>query len=799
MIADVVRRLGQYVGRFGSALTAVACFGVFAIVLHHHIPIDEWLVWRYASLWLLTGVWMLACASIGMLALRGLGPVARPFSEHLAIALPVGVLLFALGLFLSGLAGGLGPTFFWLYPIVLILLGLPVTRKIGQSFLRHARAARRRGARRRAQIERLAILFGLAGLVLLYLPLLTPQNALYDARWYHLPVAEYYASAGRIEPFQDGAFTAEYPHLASWLYTWAFLLPGGSLWMRIELAAHVEFALLLATLAAVCPLVNRLVARPRIHAAWVGFFLFPGILLRDSNLALGADHVLAFWAAPIALVALRVWQRPSRSSAVVLGALMAGATLTKYQALYLLPLPVVAIVVSALRGLRKRPHTGKRAPSQLWLPLLSFAAVAALTAPHWAAKWLWYGNPLYPFAHSWFGGHPWQADTVVKTVEPYWTPEGSALARALETAKILVTFSFVPRGWTVLPGHIPVFGSLFTLGLAVLPFLRFARSRVWALVAAILAGIAFWYGTYHQDRYLQALLPWMVAVTVVVLALAWRRDVVTRAALVALVALQIAWSADLYFWPTQELCACSPVRLTVDMFALGSRDSREDRLDPRCKLASLAPLLPKDAKVLVHEQHEKLGLQRRWVTDTWGQQGAISYSQATTATEVAEMLHSCGVTHLVWGRSAAGLQRWGDDFVFYDFVRALRAQTQSLGPFRVLPLPRTVPPAGYGREVLLLGSRAERTTFAGLEERDVTHATLGCDARMPRIVVEEALRTPADYLVTCKALPAGLQSRVEQRYFRLFERQGLAGWVSRSGDDALDDRDGKSDPPSLPE
>jgi len=797
MMAELWSRLGQYVGRFGSAATAIVSCVVFAIVLHRHIPIDDWLVWRYASLWVLAGLWMLACASIGMLALRAVGPVARPFSERLAIALPVGVLLFALGLFLAGLAGGLGSTFFWLFPILLILLGLPVTRRVSRRFLLHARAVRRCSARHRSNVEHLAILFGLVGLVLLYLPVLTPENALYDARWYHLPVAEYYASAGRIEPFQEGAFTAEYPHLASWLYTWAFLLPGGDLWMRIELAAHMEFALFLATLAAVCVLVNRLLARPRIHVVWAGFFLFPGILLRDSNLALGADHVLAFWATPIALVALRLWQRPSRSSAVVLATLMAGAALTKYQALYLLPLPVVAISVCALRGLRRQPHTGKRAPALLWLPLVSFAVMLALTAPHWAAKWLWYGNPLYPFARSWFGGHPWQADTVVKMVEPYWTPEGSWLTRLIETAKILATFSFVPRGWTVLRGHIPVFGSLFTLGLVVLPFLRSVRSRVWALAAAVLAGIALWYGTYHQDRYLQALLPWMVAVTVVVLALAWRRDVVTRVAFGALVALQIVWAADLYFWPTHELCACPPVRLTIDMFALGSRESREDRLDPRCKLRLIVPLLPKDAKVLVHEQHEKLGLARRWVTDTWGQQGAISYSQATTAAEVAEMLRSCGVTHLAWGRSAAALQRWGDDFVFFDFVRTLQAQTQSVGPFRVAPLPVMVPPLRYGRDVLVLGRRVERTTFAGLEEHDVTRATLGCDARPPRAAVEEALLTPADYLIACKALPPGLQSRVQEGYVRLFERQGLVGWVSRSRGGPL--ADGADDSAGLPE
>ena len=56
------------------------------------------------------------------------------------------------------------------------------------------------------------------------------------------------------------------------------------------------------------------------------FFLFPGLFLYDSSLGLGADHVLAFWAVPLALAVRRLLHRPtSAGRAMLVGLMMAGA------------------------------------------------------------------------------------------------------------------------------------------------------------------------------------------------------------------------------------------------------------------------------------------------------------------------------------------------------------------------------------------------------------------------------------------------------------------------------------------
>src|SRR4029079_19153728 len=87
-----------------------------------------------------------------------------------------------------------------------------------------------------------ALLFGVVGLLLVYVPILTPHNVQHDARWYHLTIAQQYAAAGAITRFPEGWFLGAYPHLASLLYTWAMLMPAGIV-HPIEPPAPPEFLL----------------------------------------------------------------------------------------------------------------------------------------------------------------------------------------------------------------------------------------------------------------------------------------------------------------------------------------------------------------------------------------------------------------------------------------------------------------------------------------------------------------------------------------------------------------------------
>ena len=148
---------------------------------------------------------------------------------------------------------------------------------------------------------------GVIGLVLVYLPIVSPANVGYDSRWYHLAVAEQYAIQGGMVTFTEGWINGAQPQLAAALYGWAFLIPGATPFDQIELSMHLEFTVFVATLASVPALARLLTGSPQ-RFAWVFMLLFPGLYLYDSNLIGAADHIAALFAIPVALASYRAWR-----------------------------------------------------------------------------------------------------------------------------------------------------------------------------------------------------------------------------------------------------------------------------------------------------------------------------------------------------------------------------------------------------------------------------------------------------------------------------------------------------------
>src|SRR6185369_3398562 len=97
------------------------------------------------------------------------------------------------------------------------------------------------------------------------------------------------------------------------------------------------------------------------------------------------------------------------------------------------------------------------------------------------------------------------------------------------------------------------------------------------LFAATHLGVFVWYWTHHQDRYLQAALPWMAAATAAVLALVWRQGVGPRVAMGALVALQIVWGLDVYFMPAHAFVSV-PAKAVIDLVSRAPGKPPKDRL-----------------------------------------------------------------------------------------------------------------------------------------------------------------------------------------------------------------------------
>lgn len=664
-----------------------------------HYPIELWMFWRYASYWVLMLVFSVACLSAGHRLTTLLLPWRSPVAEHLVISFTLGVFTFFAGMFVAGLLGLYGAWFSVLWPVLMIAVGAWPLFRYARRLLRHVRWFRSRPRKATPLWHWPLLAYGLLSLAALYFVILSPGNISYDARWYHLAIAEHYAAYGGIERFHEGWIQGTNPQLSSYLYTWGFILPWTRVFDRAMTCAHLEYTLFLWTLAGIPPLVRRLLHGRRAPLAWVATFLFPGIFLYDSNLSVGADHVGAVWAIPIMLALLRAWKDPGPRRAVLVAIFVSAAMLTKYTVFILAGGPILAMAVRFLwRGIvdliRKAPGSAKSA----WLALGTFAATGIIaTAPHWLKNWIWYGDPAYPALHKYFNGRPWTPDSTIfyqmGITDRLVAPEGSLFEKAWETLKVLFTFSFIPHNFAQFHGEVPIFGFLFTISTVLL--VTFRRSaRIWAVVLCTWIGLATWVSLHARDRYLQAILPWMVVVTASVLILAWRTHWLQRWLVAALVAVQVVWGGDVYFIRTHAIVHDSPIKTAVDFLAKGHEKKYEERLERFGFMEDIGETLPRDAKVLVHEENMTLGLQHRAVRDAPGVQGGLIYGTLGSVRELYDLLRSWGVTHVVWkDKHSRAVDSIGGDLLFFELAEMHTAEVKAFSSWRLGRLPLT-PPEG---------------------------------------------------------------------------------------------------------
>lgn len=639
----------------------------FLHVVHGHYPIQHWLFFRYLSHWFWVGFLALACWSSGS-AVLGWLRILFPRAERTLMAFVVGFYLFFLCMFLGGVLHLLGRVFSIALPLSLILMGVPRAMR-RRRLLRPLSNFVRGPVRMRSWLTVVICLFGVGGFLLIYIPTLSPQNIAADARWYHIVMAESYAAGGGIGRSHEGSFVAAYPQLATVVYSWAFILPRTTLFDRLEIAAHIEVMVFIWTLLGVAVLAARVIPRRKIGLTWTAIFLFPGIFLYDSNLSVAADHILAFWAPPIFLCLLRAFERLDFRRCLLFAIPVSGAALTKYQAGCLVLVPIAVLVVRAV-WLSIRRSGSRVAP--LGGAALAGALTLLLTAPHWAKNALWYHDPFYPLLHTRLPVQPWSPDakTYFDTIfrAAFWQPEGTFGTQLKETLVALFTFSFENHDWVRFHGAVPVFGSLFTLTTLALPFLGGGR-RLWGLVGCTYAGVFIWFWASHQDRYLQAIVPWMAAATAALIVHIWQTGMLARACVSLLILAQVVWGGDVPFIPTHAFVKTTPFKYTLDLVATGYQGEYFERLRPFPPWLELGRKLPKDAKVLVHGDIGPLGLGRPSVTDLTGWQGGISYARHSSPRELHQHLVKMGVTHVVWTPD------WGhawnsvaDDLVFYSFV-----------------------------------------------------------------------------------------------------------------------------------
>jgi hypothetical protein len=761
-----------------AALLAILLLGlaVFVFTSNFYYPLRQWTVFVLAGHWMLATLFATACLSTGLRLLRLILPTPPVLGERLALGFALGVLVFALGVFLAGLAGLFGHVFFFVWPGLMILLG---ARSGWRELRRTFRHLRRFGARLvlpRTPIEAGAALLLVLGLIAVYLLVMTPLNVGGDAYWYHLPIAEHYAIHGTIRPYREGWYLAAYPQLASLLYTWAFQSPG-SLYHHVALSSHLEWTLFLATLAGVSTLARRLLGGTRVVYGAAVVFLFPGLFLYDSSLITGADHVLAFWAPALGLALIRLGKRFELREALLAGLFTAGALLTKYQGILLLTPATLLVLGLWLRNRRTRPV------------LVWGTTILVVTSAHWLKNLLFYGDPFYPLLHAYLPDTPFHPGAGVLLAREYWNSQfimkGTFWQNLLDTLLVLPTFSFIPHDWGF-HGHRAVFGSLFTLLIPVLLFLR-GRRRLWLLIAGIYAGMVVWFVTSHQDRFLQALLPWMAACTVAMLVLAWQRERLVRLGVAALVLFQLIDGADVYFIRTHNMVGDSALKELINFVSAGQRQEYADRWRLHSgSLQSVGKLVPPEAVVLLHERHDRLGLNRKSISDTAGWQGAIDYLLLDTPVEVAAAWRRLGITHAMWWADRGGMspEELAREAVFIRAIEQWGDEPKELDEKRLSALgshPRNGARAEQATRMAWLGCGGDPKlgiySPSGLVKREPARKLR--EDRVHKDALQEL--DPANILIlrpSCGYLD-GVEPQIEQQWKRMVKAGDVSLWVRR--------------------
>jgi hypothetical protein len=670
---------------------------IFARVMGAVYPLRDWLAWPMMALWGWVLLMNLACLSFGHRVLVRVLKLGRlPALEAAVFSMVVGTVGFILAMYLGGAFGWYVPSFGVALPLGLLALG-------GLDGARLLVRCSKDVASSRYTVWSLVIgAFGVLCVGLLYLGLLTPDAVNYDASWYHLRMAQDYARWGRIEPFWD--YNAIVPHLASILYTWGYLVPGLEVAQRWMMALHLEFSLFLWTLAGVAAGVRRLVGDASLTSSWAAFFLFPIIFVYDHNLGAAADHVLAFFSVPVALATLRVLEGFTRGRCALLAIALAGATLAKYQAVYLIAPVVVMVSVGWLRawlriGKGYSPTTQRALRRNLWwAPAILVGLGTLLVSPHFIKNLIFYHNPVYPFLQDVIESTPTvpNAHLYVQCTftDISWVPKGTFWMKVENAVKLFFTFSFYPH--YSFTNNVPAFGSLFTLllpGLLLVPGRRAIALVAFIATTALLA----WGMTYNVDRNLQTFMPVLVCITGALLVKLWRLGWLARVGLIPLVGLQLLWGADAPFYSAHD-----HLRAAIDLARTGFEGRAKSRFEGfRSSFVAIGEALPPDAKVLFHASHNSLGIDRDIFLDMAGFQALISYHQARTPRELYEYFRSRGITHLLEGQGIWESTR--QESVLYNLLMNRYAtQLGRFGGYRLAAMPDEPPPAEAPYRVLCL-------------------------------------------------------------------------------------------------
>jgi hypothetical protein len=327
--------------------------------------------------------------------------------------------------------------------------------------------------------------------------------------------------------------------------------------------------------------------------------------------------------------------------------------------------------------------------------------VLVVAAPHWLRNSLAFGDPLYPLLHGRLPSDVWNPDAEMyfRQFREHSVLRGEASwGGLLQALGVALTFGFHVHEYGF-HGNLPTFGFLFAICLFLAPLARVSKTTWWTF-ALCLTGILAWFFTYHRDRYIQALLPWMVvACASVLLALYDTRSKSIRWGIVLLLGAQLIAAADLPFIRSHVMIPGKhPLPHAIERMALGFEGKAHERDAPYKTWAfadwtDLGAKLPEDSRVLVHRDRLWVGLDAPVVVDEPAWQGGLAYGPLEHSAAVYDRLKELGVTHVITGRghSDGGALSIAGALTFWSFLKNHTELVARSGHLSLWALPKTRP------------------------------------------------------------------------------------------------------------
>jgi hypothetical protein len=199
-----------------------------------------------------------------------------------------------------------------------------------------------------------------------------------------------------------------------------------------------------------------------------------------------------------------------------------------------------------------------------------------------------------------------------------------------------------------------------------------------------MSAVVLWFLLIQQERYLQAVLPWMAAGTAACLIRIWELGWIVRAATVPLLGLQLVWGGDIPFFRTHNEIFDSPIRRVAEFLASGFErvPNRFDVFEP---MTSIGKTMPHGSIVMAHAMNRTLGIDRESLLDAC--QTRFSYGRLRTAAAIHGELKSLGVTHLVWPDRIPPVDSMASELSFLNYAIGHGSDVRKMGGYNVARVP----------------------------------------------------------------------------------------------------------------